>query len=134
MAEKTVPETQVAKSSGENVPAATREQTRYLVPAVDIFDVDNGLMLLCDMPGVKGDQFDIRVEKGVLTIRGKMSREQETDPLYREFELLDYFRQFELSDEVDHERITAELKNGVLTLSLPRAEKAQPRQIEVKTT
>lgn len=132
MAEKTVSETQVARCSGDNPPAATRERTRYLIPAVDIFETENGLTLLCDMPGVSGDGFDIRVDNGVLTIRGSMARERRADPQHEEFELLDYFRQFELSDEVDHEHINARLENGVLALALPRAEKSKPRRIEIK--
>ena len=131
MSEKTVPETQITKRFGENQPVATRESSRYLIPTVDIFETDNGLTLLVDMPGVKRDNIDVRVADGILTIRGSVAPGRSDKPVYREYELLDYFRQFELSDEVDHDHFGAELKNGVLTLTLPKSEKTKARKIEV---
>ena len=68
----------------------------------------------------------------ILTIKGKVKYEQPKDLIRGEFGLLDFFRQFQLNDEVDQEKISAETKNGVLTITLPKAEKAKPRLVKVK--
>ena len=75
---------------------------------------------------------DIRVDQDILTIKGKVKYEARKDLIRREFGLTDFFRQFQLNDEVDQEKISAETKNGVLTITLPKAEKAKPRQVKVK--
>lgn len=129
MAEKTVPvtttpETPVSKEG-------TRAQERYVVPPVDIYETRDGLVLTADLPGVPKDDLAIRVEENLLTIQGKTSHTVPGSPVHREFELVNYFRQFELSEKVDQARIGANLKHGVLTLNLPTAEKAKPRQIKV---
>ena len=67
----------------------------------------------------------------VWTIQAQADHMPAAEPTYREYELVNFFRQFELSDEVDEEKISADLKHGVLTLKLPKAEKAKPRKIEV---
>ncbi len=120
-----------ARATGEKS-LATREETRYLVPPVDIFETKEALTVVVDLPGVGKDNVDIRVEEGILTIKGSADYEPPVNPLHGEFNLQGYYRQFELSDEVDQSRISAESKNGVLTLILPKAEKSKPRQIKVK--
>ena len=130
MAEKTVETTNMPAPAA--TAAATREETRYLVPPVDIFEVDDGLVVLADLPGVDKDGVDIRVDNGILTILGRVTNRPIGDSLRNEFMLLDYYRQFELSEQVEVGKISAELKNGVLRLHLPKAEAAKPRQIEVK--
>jgi HSP20 family protein len=130
MAEKTV-----AAASGKQVPTGremTRAQERYIQPPVDIYETPDGLVLLADMPGVTPSDLTIRLEDNILTIQGKAKHLIESEPIYREFELINFFRQFELSDQVDQEKIAARLTHGVLMLELPRAEKAKPRQIPVK--
>jgi HSP20 family molecular chaperone IbpA len=130
MAEKTV-----AAASGKQVPTGremTRAQERYIQPPVDIYETPDGLVLLADMPGVTPSDLMIRLEDNILTIQGKAKHLIESEPIYREFELVNFFRQFELSDQVDQEKIAARLTHGVLMLELPRAEKAKPRQIPVK--
>ena len=130
MAEKTV-----AAASGKQVPTGremTRAQERYIQPPVDIYETPDGLVLLADMPGVTPSDLTIRLEDNILTIQGKAKHLIESEPIYREFELINFFRQFELSDQVDQEKIAACLTHGVLMLELPRAEKAKPRQIPVK--
>lgn len=130
MAEKTVPTT-----SGKQE-AMGRERTRaqelYIQPPVDIYETQNGLVLLADLPGVAPGDLDVRLEDDILTIRGKAQHAITADPIYREFELMNFFRQFELSDQVDQEKITARLNHGVLVLEMPKAEKAKPKQISVK--
>ena len=120
-----------ARATGEKS-LATRDETRYLVPPVDIFETNEALTVVVDLPGVGKDNVDVRVEESVLTIKGKADYEPPSNPLLGEFNLHGYYRQFQLSDEVDQSRISAESKNGVLTILLPKAEKSKPRQIKVK--
>jgi len=129
MAEKTVatPEAQKAVTT-----ESTRNQERYVAPPVDIYETRDGLVVLADLPGVSKDALDVRVDNNVLTIRGRADHAGPKDGTYREYELVNFFRQFELSDKVDQQRITADLKQGVLTLMLPKAEEAKPRQIAVR--
>ena len=128
MKESTVP----TKTDNQRAVAETREETRTLTPPVDIFETPEGLGVVADLPGVTKDQVDIRVENGVLTIKGAAPQKDEAEPVYREFRLANYFRQFQLSEEVDQEKIQAEMRNGVLSISLPKKEAAKPRQIQVK--
>jgi HSP20 family molecular chaperone IbpA len=74
----------------------------------------------------------VRLEDNILTIQARPQHAISVEPIYREFELVNFFRQFELSDQVDQGRISARLNNGVLTLELPKAEKAKPKQIPVR--
>lgn len=113
-------------------PPVTREESRFLIPPVDIFEKDEALLVVADLPGVEKDNVDIRVDNNVLTIQATVRRETKGNGLYNEFALLDYFRQFQISDRIDQEKIHAELKGGVLTIMLPKAEKAKPRQIPIK--
>jgi HSP20 family protein len=132
MAEKTV-----ATTSGQQVTTGregTRAQERYVQPPVDIYETPESLVLLADLPGVAPSDLEIGLENNILTIQGKPKHLLTTEPLYREYELVNFFRQFELSEVVNQEKITAGLKNGVLTLQLPRAEKAKPRQITVQVS
>lgn len=111
---------------------ATRDETRYVAPPVDIYETDDAIVVIADLPGVEKDDVDVRVEDDILTIKGKAAYSPPADVLRREFSLDGYFRQFELSDEVNQDKITAEAKNGVLTITLPKAEKSKPKQIKVK--
>ena len=132
MAEKTV-----ATTSGPQMTTAregTRAQERYVQPPVDIYETPEGLVLLADLPGVAPSDLEMRLENNILTIQGKAKHVLMGEPIYREYELVNFFRQFELSEIVDQEKITAGLKHGVLTLQLARAEKAKPRQIAVQVS
>jgi HSP20 family molecular chaperone IbpA len=129
MAEKTVAAPEVQKPATTE---STRNQERYVAPPVDIYETHDGLVVLADLPGVSQEGLDVRVDNNVLTIRGHAHHAMPGDATYREYELVNFFRQFELSDKVDQGRISAELKCGVLTLQLPKAEEAKPRQIAVQ--
>jgi HSP20 family protein len=116
--------------------AAPAEQTRpglVFTPAVDIYETDGKLTLIADMPGVAADDITIDLRDGVLTITGDVKpwEKKDLDNVLVEFGIGKYYRQFTLSEAVDQERIEAQLKDGVLTLSLPKLEKAQPRKITV---
>jgi HSP20 family protein len=132
MAERTV-----SDSSAGKIPASreeTRSQEKYVTPPVDIYETAEGLVVKADLPGVAREGLDVRVENNTLTIRGKAAHAAPGEPIYREYGLVNFFRQFELNDRVDQHKISAELKLGVLTLNLPKAEEAKPRNIEVKLT
>lgn len=123
--------------TGGEMALSGREETRnhetFIRPAVDIFETDEGLTLKADLPGVTKEGLEIDIDKGILTIQGSVSGEGGGTTLYREFTLSNFYRQFQLPDEIDPERTRAELKAGVLTLSLQKAEAAKPRRIEVTT-
>jgi HSP20 family protein len=130
MAEKTI-----ATRAQDKAPSSreeTRSQEQYIVPPVDIYETADGLVVKADLPGVEKDGLDVRVENSLLTIRGKAAHVAPGDPVYREYELMNFFRQFELNEQIDRSNISADLKQGVLTLNLPKAEAAKPRQIEIK--
>jgi HSP20 family molecular chaperone IbpA len=128
MAERTVPSTTSEKSPRRE---ETHAREQYATPPVDIFETGEGLTVVADLPGVEQKGLDVRVADGILTIQGTTAHIAPGTPIEREFELLDFYRQFELPEEVDSERISAELKLGVLTLRLPKKERAKPRRIEV---
>jgi HSP20 family molecular chaperone IbpA len=130
MAEKTV-----ATPGGTQMQTSrerTRAQERFIMPPVDIYETQDGLVLCADMPGVESSELKIRLEENILTIQGRAKPAIDLEPTYREFELGNFFRQFELSDMVDQDKITARLRHGVLIMELPRAEKAKPKQIPVQ--
>jgi len=128
MAEKTVPE------KTENAAPETREESRTLVPPVDIFEFPEGLAVVVDLPGVDKDTVHVHVENNTLTIKGSGACHAPGDTLYREFNLMNYFRQFQLGEKIDQEKIAADMKNGVLTVRLPKAEEAKPKKIAVKVS
>ena len=130
MAEKTVATTTGKQAATDR--ERTRAQERYIQPPVDIYETPEGLVLLADLPGVEPTDLTIRLEDNILTIQASPKQPITAEPIYREFELVNFFRQFELSDKVDQGKITARLSHGVLTLELPKAEKAKPRQIKVQ--
>jgi HSP20 family protein len=132
MAERTVP---TPARQTEEQRELTRSEERFVAPPVDIYEDDQGLVVLADLPGADPGALDVRVERGILTIQARAGTAQTTsgEPVYREYDLTGFHRQFQLPEEVDPARIEAELKQGVLTLRLPRAAPAQPRRIQVRT-
>jgi HSP20 family molecular chaperone IbpA len=132
MVERTVavPESQQIEASTEG----TRTQERSITPPVDIYEMPECLVVTADVPGVSQEDLDIRVDNNVLTIQGRAKHAVTDESTYREYELVNVFRQFELTDSVDQSKISADLKHGVLTLVLPKAEVAKPRQIPVQVS
>lgn len=116
--------------------AAPAEMTRsglVFTPSVDIFETEQEMTLMADMPGVATEDIKIDLEDSVLTLSGEIKPwegSEESDVLV-EFDVGNYFRQFTLSDAIDQSRIDAKLEDGVLRLTLPKAEKAVPRRISV---
>ncbi|MGD8413445.1 MAG: Hsp20/alpha crystallin family protein [Candidatus Latescibacterota bacterium] len=133
MTENTVSKGKVPARSDSELPA-TRESELYMSPAVDIFETPDGLTVLADVPGVTKDGLDIDVNDKILTIRGTVSLPKRENLVSAEYGMANYFRQFRLSDEVDESKIKASLDQGVLTLDLPKSERAKPKRIEVKAS
>ena len=131
MAEPTVPAPEGQTGATRE---ATRAEERYVTPPVDIYEDDQGLVVVADLPGVATDALDVGVERGILTIQARAAHLAPGDPVHREYDLTGFFRQFQLPVEVDAGRITAELTHGVLRLRLPQAERAQPRRIPINAS
>ena len=106
---------------------------RTFLPTTDIFETEQSLTVVLEMPGVDKSKVDVNVENGVLTLQGRIdfAKYEGMQPVYTEYNIGHYRRSFTLSNKIDQGRITAEMKDGVLTLVLPKAEEAKPRQISV---
>jgi HSP20 family protein len=107
---------------------------RVFLPTADIYETNDALNVVLEMPGVDKNSVDIRVEDGVLKIEGRLdfSKYQGLQPLYTEYNVGHYSRSFRLSSKIDQNKIAAELNDGVLSLLLPKIEEAKPRTIQVK--
>ncbi len=119
----------------ENVAATERiRNVKTFIPRVDIYENKKSLFLIADMPGVDEKTVDIELEKNILTITGRAENGRIKDGamMYSEYEIGDYERVFTLSDEIDRDRIVATVKNGVLRLELPKAEKVKPKKIAIQ--
>jgi HSP20 family protein len=131
MAEKNIPVTHEGRDMSAREESRLREG--YLKPAVDIFETEEGLTMVADLPGISQEQLEVDIVHGLLTLRGKGEGGMKGEDLYREFSRANYYRQFQIPNEIDVNRVAAELKDGVLTLQLPKAEAAKPRRIEITT-
>jgi HSP20 family protein len=120
------------KNNGE---AIAEESSRVVTvaPRIDVLETENEFLLFTDLPGVKPDDVDIRYEKGELTIHGKRhDAHTGKAATVREFDDANFSRGFIVADTVAADRIAAELKNGVLTVRLPKVEAVKPKKITVK--
>jgi HSP20 family protein len=106
---------------------------RVYVPHTDIFETQQELTIVAEMPGVEKAKVEISVEDGVLTLQGQIdfSKYHDLRPVYTEYNVGHYRRSFSVSNRIDQGRISAEMSDGVLTLVLPKAEKAKPRRISI---
>jgi HSP20 family molecular chaperone IbpA len=110
---------------------ATLPREQYMTPPVDIYETPESLVVIADVPGIDPAHLEVRVDKNILTLRGQFQSQMLGDLRYREYTLVSFFRQFELGEQIDQDGIRADMKHGVLTLTLPKAAKAQPRAITV---
>ncbi len=118
---------QMINSEEQNVAKVERAlPVRRLTPAVDIYETEQELVLLAELPGVVERDLQLEVERGILTLEAEQAA---VEGAARKA----YYRQFKLSERIDADAGSAELKDGVLTLRLPKAEKAKPKKIAVKT-
>lgn len=115
-------------------PGSGLQRTTTLRPPVDIFEDAEGVTLLADLPGVSRERLNVRVERDALVIEGDVQIElpEDMDALYADVRATHYQRRFALSDELDAEKIEANLKDGVLTVHLPKRAEMKPRRIEVR--
>jgi HSP20 family molecular chaperone IbpA len=119
----------------ENAAAAEKiRNVKTFVPRVDIYETKESIFLIADMPGVDEKTVEVELEKNILTITGWTDEGKLKDHslLFSEYETGDYERSFTLSDEIDREKINATVKQGVLLLELPKAEKIKPKKIAIK--
>ena len=107
--------------------------TRTYMPTADIFETEDALTVVLEMPGVSKDNVDVSVESGVLTIEGRIDfqKYEGLQPVYGEYNVGPYRRGFRISSQIDQNKIAAEMRDGVITLTLPKAEEAKPRRITV---
>jgi HSP20 family molecular chaperone IbpA len=107
---------------------------RVFMPVTDVFETDQALTLTLEMPGVTKDRVEVHVQNDVLTIQGSidLAAYEKLRPVYTEYNVGNYARTFQLSSQIEQDGISASLKDGVMTLTLPKAEKAKPRKIKVK--
>ena len=106
---------------------------RVFMPVTDIFETDQALILTLELPGVAKDRVEVRVENDVLTIEARIdfAPYETLRPVYTEYNIGNYTRTFQLSSKIEQDGISAALKDGVMTLVLPKVERAKPRKIAV---
>ncbi len=113
-------------------PESTRGGVSF-TPRVDIYEVENELTVYADVPGVRSGDIDLRFERGELVLHGRVQpRHPDQDFVLQEYEEGDFYRAFAVHESIDAGRISAECKNGVLIVHLPKTEKARPKQIKVR--
>jgi HSP20 family protein len=117
---------------------ATKEEKtipgRFYVPYTDVYETEDALMVVMEIPGVDRGSVDVALENDVLRVEGKIdpAKYRDLEPVYTEYNVGHYTRSFALSDKVDQEHISAQLEDGVLTLTLPKVAAAKPRRIAIK--
>jgi HSP20 family protein len=128
-------EKEMVRQEKKEVKKAGEEMRPGLVfiPAVDIMENQNEIVILADMPGVDGKDVDIDLRENVLSIRGAVSpvEDEKEVSVYREYNWGDYFRQFTLTEVIDQEKISAKMDDGVLRLTLPKKERVKPKKIQI---
>ena len=115
----------------ETATSAARQVESRLIPAVDIYESDDRLTLVADLPGVAKDHLTLGIEQGILTIEALAQSAGAAGGIYREFGTTGYSRRFQLPDILEFDKVAAELRDGVLTVTLPKAAAARPRRIPV---
>jgi HSP20 family molecular chaperone IbpA len=127
-----MPEKDLQKT--ENTAATERiRKVKTFLPRVDIYETRDALFLIADMPGVDEKTVDVELEKNILTISGRVENGivKDYSLVFSEYEVGDYERTFTLSDEIDKDKIKASVKQGVVRLELPKAEKVKLKKIKI---
>jgi HSP20 family protein len=127
-------ELQVQKKREQELKEENTTPARVFLPNADIYETPSDLQVVLEMPGIEKNNVDIRVEDGVLQVEGRLdlSKYSGLQPLYTEYNVGHYARSFQLSSKIDQTKIAAEMKDGVLSLTLPKVEEAKPRTIQIK--
>jgi HSP20 family protein len=118
-------------------PTGTEELNAGWAPAVDIYEDNEGIMVKAEVPGVDPKDIDVKIENGVMTLRGERKLEKEDKKEnYTRMERFygSFMRSFTIPQQIDAEKVRAETKNGVLNLFLPKKAEAKPKQISVKVS
>jgi HSP20 family protein len=116
---------------------ATKEEktvpARYFVPSTDIYETEDALTVVMEMPGVEKQDINVGLENDRLRVEGQIasSKYEGLEPVYTEYNVGHYARAFTLSNKIDQEKISAQVEDGVLTLTLPKVKEAQPRRIAI---
>ena len=107
--------------------------TRAFMPSADIFETEDALTVVLEMPGVSKDNIDVSVENDILTVEGRIDfgKYERLRPVYGEYIVGPFRRSFRLSSRVDQGKMNAEMRDGVITLALPKAAEAKPRRITI---
>ncbi|MGW8194684.1 MAG: Hsp20/alpha crystallin family protein [Desulforhopalus sp.] len=113
--------------------AERRQGLPTIAPIVDIYENEDEILLLADMPGVTKDKITVNVDNGKLEISGVRNLESKGVENWQEFGDVEYRRVFSVPQSIDVAKVNAELKDGVLKLNLPKAESAKPRTIEIRS-
>jgi len=127
---------EITKQEAKQPAGTERTRTKKVyVPQVDIFETKDSIVLVADMPGVDEKSVDIVLEKNILTITGNTEAvaHKGYNMTYSEYDTGDFQRSFTISNEVDRDNIEASVKNGVLKITLHKAEKAKVKKISVTT-
>jgi HSP20 family protein len=127
-------ELQVQKKREVEKKEETTIPARVFLPNADIYETPNELKVVLEMPGIEKNNVEINIEDDVLRVESRLdlSKYAGLQPLYTEYNVGHYARSFQLSSKIDQSKIAAEMKDGVLSLTLPKAEEAKPRTIRVK--
>ncbi|MBW2655567.1 MAG: Hsp20/alpha crystallin family protein [Deltaproteobacteria bacterium] len=120
----------IAKKEEKNI-EKTRE-LRSAIPAVDIYENEDEILLHADMPGVLKEDVAVNIDNGTLSLSGVRKLETKGVLKWEEFNDVEYIRSFSIPQTIETEKVEAELKDGVLKLHLPKSEAAKPKQIEIK--
>lgn len=123
--------------SEDSSPGTDPAPQRWMrTPPIDIFETEIGLVLRADLPGVSPENLELQVQDNRLTLFGRVHEHVATEGvslIHQEYHQGDFLRSFILSDDVDHDRISAKLVDGVLEVTLPRVPRAQPRKISIQS-
>jgi len=124
--------TLVKNHNDQRKPESTSNGNHY-TPRVDIVETEAELLLFADMPGVRPEDVDLRYENAELILRGKVERDEgKGNLIFGEYDVGDFYRVFQVNETIDASKIDAEIKNGVLTVHLPKQEAAKPKHVAIR--
>jgi len=122
------------KKTNENEIKSKEERSQYLIPSVNIYETENEYVLTAELPGVNKENLNVSIDNKTLIIEGKIENYTENLTLeHEEYTVANYYRTFNVGESIDKEKIEAVIKNGVLTLTLPKAPEIKPRKIDIKS-
>jgi len=126
-------ENTLTKNHSDNLSAEATRSGNFHTPRVDILETESELLLYADMPGVRSEDIDLRYENGELILRGKVQGHDGKGTLVAsEYDVGDFYRIFQVHETINPAKIDAEVKNGVLTVHLPKQEAAKPKKVQIR--